>query len=301
MDKFAQLEALVAVVELESFSKAAERLGVAKSLVSRRVSALEKQIGSRLLNRTTRRLTLSESGRDFYQRARQILNDLHDAEQQASSSVAALHGVIRLAAPMSFGQKHLAPALAEFMRQNPSIEFDLDLNDREVSLVEEGFDMAVRIGQLADSSLTARRLGAIRMLTAASPDYLQKNGTPAHPSELRDHQALHYSNIPTKLAWRFQSADGQQIDAQPKLVLRANNGEALAEAASAGLGIVSTPSFILGSYCKEGRLQPILSEFERASVGLYAVYPPGRLQPRRVRLLSEFLAQRYGDNPYWDS
>jgi DNA-binding transcriptional LysR family regulator len=300
MDRFADIEALVAVIESGTFSAAGERLGVAKSVISRRVSQLEQRLGSRLLHRTTRRLSLTEAGRNFYQRAVQILADLDDAEQGVSSASTELRGTLKLAAPLSFGLAHLSSALTDFLDQHPAIEVNLDLNDRHVNLVEEGFDLAVRIGQLEDSTLVARRLGTSRMVTCASRAYLERHGEPLHPNDLQRHTGLQYSNISYKQHWQFVARDGETLQAQPQIRIRANNGEALACAAVAGMGITTGPTFILGRYLKEGKLQRILIDYRRPSLGIFAVTPPGRLVPQRVQLFIEFLSSRFGDQPYWD-
>jgi DNA-binding transcriptional LysR family regulator len=300
MDRFADIEALVAVIESGTFSAAGERLGVAKSVISRRVSQLEQRLGSRLLHRTTRRLSLTEAGRNFYQRAVQILADLDDAEQGVSSASTELRGTLKLAAPLSFGLAHLSSALTDFLDRHPAIEVNLDLNDRHVNLVEEGFDLAVRIGQLEDSTLVARRLGTSRMVTCASRAYLERHGEPLHPNDLQRHTGLQYSNISYKQHWQFVARDGETLQAQPQIRIRANNGEALACAAVAGMGITTGPTFILGRYLKEGTLQRILIDYRRPSLGIFAVTPPGRLVPQRVQLFIEFLSSRFGDQPYWD-
>ncbi len=183
MGKFADLEALVAVVEAGTFNAAGERLGVAKSMVSRRISQMESRLGSRLLHRTTRRLTLTDAGRNFYQRALQILAELDEAEQSVAAETTELRGAIKLAAPLTFGLKHLSGAITDFLDTHPAIELNLDLNDRNINLVEEGFDLAVRIGELQDSTLVARRLGISRAVTCASRAYLDRHGEPAHPDE----------------------------------------------------------------------------------------------------------------------
>lgn len=300
MDRFADIEALVAVVESGTFSAAGERLGVAKSVISRRVSQLEERLGSRLLHRTTRRLSLTDAGRNFYQRAVQILADLDDAEQGASTESTELRGTLKLAAPLSFGLAHLSSALTDFLDQHPAIEVNLDLNDRNINLVEEGFDLAVRIGELQDSTLVARRLGTSRMVACASRAYLERHGEPLHPKDLQRHTGLQYSNISYKQHWQFVTRDGKTLQAQPQIRIRANNGEALACAAAAGLGITTGPTFILGRYLKEGKLQHILMDYPRPSVGIFAVTPPGRLLPQRVQRFIEFLSSRFGDRPYWD-
>jgi len=300
MDKFADMKAFTAVVDAGSFSMAGERLGIAKSVVSRRISQLERRLGSRLLHRTTRRLALTDTGKNFYQRAVQILADLDDAEQSVTEETIELRGTLKLAAPLSFGLTHLSDAITDFLNEHPAIELNLDLNDRNINLVEEGFDMAVRIGELQDSTLVARRLGTVRIMTCASRAYLERHGEPAHPDELRQHIGLQYSNISYKQQWCYQTPAGKTIHAQPQIRIRANNGNALAAAASAGLGITRIPTFILGSYVKQGSLVTILNEYQGAAVGIYAVYPPGRLMPRRIQVFSDFLAGLYGDHPCWD-
>lgn len=294
------MEALVAVIESGTFSAASERLGVAKSVISRRVSQLEERLGSRLLHRTTRRLSLTDAGRNFYQRAVQILADLDDAEQEVSTESTELRGTLKVAVPLSFGLVHLSSALTDFLDQHPAIEVNLDLNDRNINPVEEGFDLAVRIGELQDSTLVARRLGTSRMVTCASRAYLERNGEPLHPNDLQRHTGLQYSNISYKQHWHFETRDGKTLQAQPQIRIRANNGEALACAAVAGMGITTGPTFILGRYLREGKLQRILMDYRRPSIGIFAVTPPGRLLPQRVQRFIEFLSSRFGDQPYWD-
>jgi DNA-binding transcriptional LysR family regulator len=230
----------------------------------------------------------------------QILADLDDAEQGVTAETTELRGALRLAAPLTFGLVHLAAAITDFLTEHPAIELNLDLNDRNINLVEEGFDMAVRIGELQDSTLVARRLGTMRNVTCASRAYLERYGEPAHPGELQQHIGLQYSNISYKQQWRYETPAGRTVYARPKIRIRANNGEALAVAASAGLGITTGPTFILGSYLKKGRLVTILNEYQRPPAGIHAVFPPGRLVPGRVQVFSDFLAGRYGDHPYWD-
>ncbi|HUT40536.1 MAG TPA: LysR family transcriptional regulator [Gammaproteobacteria bacterium] len=300
MDRFADIEALVAVIESGTFSAAGERLGVAKSVISRRVSQLEQRLGSRLLHRTTRRLTLTDAGRHFYQRAVQILADLEDAEQGVTAEVTDLRGALKLAAPLSFGLAHLSDALTEFLDTYPAIELNLDLNDRSINLVEEGFDLAVRIGELTDSTLIARRIGTSRTVTCASRAYLERFGEPQHPDDLQHHVGLQYSNVSYRRQWQYATPDGRMLHAQPQLRMRANNGEALACAAAAGIGITTGPTFILARYINEGKLQRILPDFEQPATGIHAVTPPGRLVPRRVQVFIEFLASRYGERPNWD-
>lgn len=300
MDRFADIEAFVAVVETGSFSAAAERLQATKSSVSRRVSGLESRLGVKLLNRTTRRLSLTDGGREFFDRAGRILADLREAEQAISDADCALRGRIRVAAPLSFGLLHLAPAINAFAVAHPEVRIELDLNDREVSLVEEGFDMAVRIGQLADSSLVARRLCRIRRIAVASPDYLARTGTPTRPEDLAGHGGLRYTNLSRQAFWSFRTADGRDLSPDVPDRLAANNGELLTQAAVDGLGITVQPTFIVHHALADGRLRQILAECETPSATMNAVFPPGRYRSRRVRVFADFLAERFGDPPYWD-
>jgi DNA-binding transcriptional LysR family regulator len=295
-----RIEALVNIVETGSFSKAADRLGIAKSVVSRRVSLLEEQLGVQLLQRTTRSQSLTTPGRQFYEHAARILAELDEAEQSIVDASAALRGSLRIAAPLSFGLLHLSAAVNDFLREHPGIEIDLDLNDREVNLVEEGFDMAVRIGELSDSTLVARRLGNVRFVTCASPDYLAQHGVPQRPQDLSTHIGLHYSNVPLKQTWSFRGDGRAPVVAIPGIRMRANNSDLLAAAAAAGLGIVVSPTFIASAFITDGRLQTVLDDYSRSPVGIYAVYRPGRLMPRRVLAFADFLAERFGDLPYWD-
>lgn len=300
MDRFADLEAFVAVVEAGGFGPAAERLGIAKSAVSRRVSALERRLGARLLNRTTRRISLTDGGRALHERARTILADLDEAEQSVAAEQQALHGRLKVAAPLSFGLLHLLTVLDDFLARHPGLQIELDLNDREVDLVEEGVDMAVRIGQLADSSLVARRLAPIRRVAVASAAYLAAHGTPEHPDDLVDHLGLRYTNIRRQDAWTFLDPRGRAVRPNVPERLRANNGEVLAAAAKDGLGIAILPTFTVHRAIEQGELVIILRDWQLADAGLHLVYPPGRFMSRRARAFSEALAQRFGERPYWD-
>ncbi len=301
MDKFADIETFVTVVDTGSFSAAAERLDVAKSAISRRVSALEARLGVKLLNRTTRRLSLTDAGRDFHARAGRILADLNEAEQAVGDTDCQLRGRIRIAAPLSFGLQHLAPAITAFAVQHPQVQLDLDLNDREVSLVEEGVDMAVRIGELADSTLIARRLCQIRRVAVASPAYLATHGEPQTPDDLTHHHGLRYTNIPRQKHWHFVGSDGRLYAPAVPDRLTANNGELLNRATIDGLGVGAPPTFVAYRELAAGTLRPILQDFTLPGVAMYAVFPPGRYQSRRVRVFADFLAEQFADPPYWDS
>ncbi len=294
MNKFEELEAFVAVVDRHGFSNAADKLGVAKSILSRRVSDLEKRLGVQLMRRTTRKQSLTDAGRHFYQRAINLLADLNDAEQMVSDAQARLSGKIKLAAPLGIGIGQLSRPISDFMQLHTDVEIAVELDDRNVDLVGEGFDLAVRVGQLQDSSLIARKLAEVHFATCASPDYLAKYGEPKHPSELSAHQVLHYSNVQVGDQW-FYYQSGKRITPRMKYRLSADNGELLARAASHGLGICAGPLFYLQEYINRGELIPILKDFPRDAAGMYAIYPPGRLVSRRVKMLSDYLLDYFRD------
>lgn len=300
MDRFEQLQTFVRVVDSGSLSAAAERLGVAKSAVSRRLTELEARLGVQLLNRTTRRINLTDSGRQYYQRCLRILADLEDSEQQISSVHTELRGTIRIAAPLSFGILHLSPVLNDFLKDHAELNLDLDLDDRLVNLMDEGVDLAIRIGRLDDSSLVARRLAPARLVLCASPDYLASHGEPSHPGELARHQGLSYSNISENQQWHFNQPDGAPFSVQVPHRMRANNGDVLLQAAIDGLGVLATTSFIAYQAIRQGLLKPILRDYQLDAVGVYAIYPAQRHLPRRVRVLIDYLVSRFGESPYWD-
>ncbi len=294
MNRFDELEAFVAVVDFRGFGSAAERLGMAKSMVSRRVSDLERRLGVQLLKRTTRRQSLTDAGREFYQRATQILADLNEAEQCVADAESEVSGRIRLAIPLGFGVAVLAAPVADFLAAHPAIEIDVDLNDREVNLIEENIDLAIRVGELEDSSLIARRLASVQIVTCASPEYLRRHGRPRHPADLADHEVLAYSNVALGRHWSFPQ-QGKPIVPRLRYRLAANNGEFLAAVASRGQGVINGPRALMQAQLDAGELEPVLGDFPRAELGMYAVYPPGRLIPRRVRVFSDALLAHFAD------
>ncbi|MCU7936828.1 MAG: LysR family transcriptional regulator [Candidatus Thiodiazotropha sp. (ex Dulcina madagascariensis)] len=300
MDRIASLESFVTVVESGQFSAAAERLGIGKSVISRRVSELEEHLGALLIQRTTRRLSLTDAGREFFPRALQLLADLAEAEQSVSTAQQALSGRIRLAAPLSFGLLHLAPALNSFMTKHPGVVLDMDFNDSQVDLIQEGVDLALRIGRLEDSTMVALPLAPVRALVCASPGYLAHHGTPQTPQDLATHQGLCYSNLPEPQRWRFTDSEGRAHTVRVPMRMQANNGDVLLEAAAVGHGVCLSPTFITYRAILEGRLVPILREFDIPSATAYAIYPTRRFIPLRVRALAEFLRDQFGDRPYWD-
>jgi DNA-binding transcriptional LysR family regulator len=294
-----EMRTFVRVVEAGSISQAAEQLGVAKSGVSRRLAELEARLGVRLLNRTTRRSSLSDAGRSYYEGAVRLLSDVAELDALVTGSEAALEGRLRLAAPLSFGLAHLSPAIEAFTRTHPEVLIDIDFSDRQVDLVAQGVDLAIRIAELRDSSLQARRICPIRLMLCASPSYLAQHGTPARPEDLARHQVLLY-DIGGGPVLRLADGRGGEraVPLNPRLV--ANNGDFLRDMAVAGHGITLTPTFIAWRELAAGTLRPVLADYWPEPLNAYAVYPQSRYLPRRARILIEFLAERFGDNPYWD-
>lgn len=301
MPRLEDMETFVRVVEAGSISGAAERLGIAKSAVSRRIADLEERLGAQLFRRTTRRLNLTDTASSFYERCVRILADVDEAEHAVSEQHGTLRGRLRVAVPLSFGLLHLGPAIDDFMRANPGVEFDLDFNDRQVDILTEGFDVALRIADLADSSLMARRLAPVRSLVCASPDYLQQHGTPQTPADLADHACLTYSNAPDPGTWMYRGADGKTAGIRVHARLQTNNGDFACQAAVAGQGIVCQPTFILYQAIEQGRLVPILTDYQWPAVNAYALYPRTRHLSHRVRAFVDFLAARFDGVPYWDA
>ena len=282
-----------AVVEHRSFSAAAEAIGLSKATVSKAISRLEAHLGQSLFHRTSRRLALTEAGKPLAEHAARIVAEARAAEEAASDAAAAPAGRIRLAAPMSFGINSVAPLLARFLTDHPQIEIDLSLSDAKVDIVAEGFDIALRIADLPDSSLRARRLCSIAAHIVAAPAYLAAHGTPMHPAQLGEHRLLGYANLPGP--WRFRGPDGAEVSVKPHGPLVANSGEALVPALLAGLGIARLPGFIVGPHLSSGGLVEILPEWNGGPIGLHLLTPPSPLRPARVKALIAFLAANLVD------
>lgn len=300
-DRFEDLRTYVAIVQTRSVAAAARRLGLAKSAVSRRLQELESRLGAQLLNRTTRTLRPTEAGQEFYNRALALLAELEEAEAAATQSTVDPAGQLRISAPMSFGALHLAPILCHYMQANPRLEVELVLDDRKVDLIGEGFDLAIRIAHLEDSNLAARRIAQIRRAACASPEYLQRHGTPKEPRDLSRHRGIAYVNSVDRNFWRFVNANTlEEQTADVVSPLRLNNGDAMREAAIAGYGVTCLPAFVIHNAVATGRLVPLLSPFEKPLINMYAVYPARRNAPAKVRTFVEFMLERFGDHPYWD-
>ena len=285
------METFVRVVEAGSITAAAERMGIAKSAVSRRISELEERLGVQLFRRTTRRLNLTDTGRSFHERCVNILADVEEAEQAVSHEHGTLRGRLRVALPLSFGLSQLGPAINAFLQAHPEVEFDLDFNDRQVDLLAEGFDLALRIGDLEDSSLIARRLASIRSCVCASPAYLRAVGTPRQPGDLAHHACLTYSLVPEPRVWRYTGADGKAGSVRVSSRLQANNGDFLHRAALEGKGIALQPLFIVQPSLDAGLLVPLLAEYQWPATSAHALYPHTRHLSQRVRAFIDFLVE----------
>lgn len=300
MDRFENMNAFVRVVESGGISAAADRMNVAKSVISRRLKELEEHLGVELFHRTTRQMNLTDSGRAFYQQSVRILDDILEAEHATSQFHGALKGSLKVAVPLSFGLMHLGPAINGFLQQHPDIEFDLDFNDGQVDLLAEGFDLAIRIANLPDSSLIARRLAPIHTVMCASPAYLERMGEPQSPQELIHHRCLVYNLISNFDNWDLYDAKEQLVRTKIVPYLKASNGEFLRDAAVSGLGIVLMPTFIVYKEIASGALVPLLTEFHAAPLTAYAIYPQTRHLSQRVRVFVDFLVKRFEGLPYWD-
>ncbi|HMA14785.1 MAG TPA: LysR family transcriptional regulator [Kiloniellaceae bacterium] len=300
MPRLDEMEVFAAVVEAGGFSAAARLLGLSKSAVSKQVGRLEDRLGVRLLNRTTRRLSLTEAGSTFHAACRRVLDEAEAAEQAVSDLAAAPRGLLKLNAPMSFGFLHLGAAIPAFHQRYPQIRVDAAMNDRFVDLVEEGYDVAIRIGALRDSSLIARRVAPSRTVLCASPDYLERRGRPRQPGDLVRHDCLIYANSANPREWTVDGAGGRQAVAVDGPLI-ANNGDVLCGAALAGMGIARLPTFIVGPHLRQGRLQVVLPDHPVPEEGIHAVYPHSRNLSAKVRVFVDFLAERFGPEPYWDA
>lgn len=295
-DRFEDLRVLDAVVTAGGIAAGAERLNIAKSAVSHRIRELEDRLGARLFNRTKRRVQLTEAGRDFHDRAVELLEGLERAEEAASSASGELKGRIRVAAPVSFTTHCLAPVMGQFLERHPAVTLSVDTNDRMVDFVSDGFDLAIRIAQLTDSALVARRLTTIRRACVASPALLERLGTPQTPQDLSRFPGLRYSNVDETYYWTF----AQGIVAPVSSRIDIANGDAVREAAIAGLGVAVLPTFIVHDAVRRGALSIILENHMKPPIAMYAVHPSKRNQTARARAFIDFLVERFAGEPVWD-
>ena len=290
---FEALAIFAKVVEMRSFAAAAGELTLSKATVSKAVSRLEERLGARLFNRTSRRLALTDAGQKLVERAARLLADGEAAESEALAQSAAPRGLVRLAAPMGFGIKAVAPLLPEFLEAYPEVSIDLHLSDAIVDLIGEGFDAGLRIARLPDSSLIARRLCAIPRFTVAAPSYLNRHDRPTHHMHLADHKCFGYAYLSTPGIWHYTNAAGEQASVRLGGQLRVNNGEAVMPALLAGLGIADLPEFILGDAIRTGKVEVILKGWKQPEGALHLVLPPGGPRPARVEALAEFLTRQF--------
>lgn len=294
------LAVFATVAELEGFSAAARRLGVSKAMVSTAIARLEQRLGVRLMQRTTRRLSLTEAGAAALPHAQRALLAARDAEEAATESSTTPRGTLRINAPMSFGVLHVAPALGAFAAAYPEVRVDLVLDDRIVDLVEGGFDLAIRIGALPDSALVAQRVGRNRNVLVAHKSYLKRAGAPAKPAALVDHAALVYSGASAPNRWNLVRG-GREETVRVRALLSANSSLALREAALQGLGIARMPLFVVGEDLAKGRLQQVLPGWELPEQGIFAITTARELQPRKTRAFIDFFRARIGQPHYWET
>jgi DNA-binding transcriptional LysR family regulator len=298
MDKLDTMKAFLMVAEEGSFSKAADKLGLSPQLVSKYVSHLEDILHIRLLNRTTRKVSMTEAGTAYYERCHQVLIDIEEMENALSDLHQNVSGILTISAPMSFGTKHLPKLLTDFQRQYPDIIIKLDLSDRKVDIIEEGIDVALRIGHLKSSSLIAKKITPINIAICASPGYLEKRGIPLTPEDLKTHIYLKYTYTDNSNLFSRLNNDEPELHFENQLI--ANNGEILANAAIHDGGIVVQPTFITGEALAEGKLKRILPGYEPEPLNLYAVYAHRKFLASKVRCFIDFVSQYYGEMPYWD-
>ena len=299
MDHFHALTAFVRVVEAGSFARAAERLDRSVSAVSRSVADLEAHLGARLLNRTTRRLSLTETGQAFHERAVQLLADLEEAEAAVGAATLEPRGTLKLTCSTTFGIRHLAPAIAAYAARHPRVRFDVELSDRVVDLVEEGFDLAVRIGAVRSQALIARRIGTTALVCCAAPSYLARRGAPSVPEDLARHACLTYAYSPDRNVWRFTDAGGTVHNVAVTGPAHSNNGAMLSALGVAGLGIHMEPDFVVAPHVRTGALVRVLEAYTPESGAINAVYPSRRHLSAKVRSFIDFIAERFAADPAW--
>lgn len=295
MDRLTEMEAFATVVDQGGFTDAAKKMGISKSAVSKHVSSLEARLGARLLNRTTRRVSPTEIGLAYYDRARRVLNDAGEADALVTSMQSAPSGLLRISVATDFGVNHLSPVLGDFLQEFPDITVNMVLNNRYVELISEGFDMAIRIGELEDSTLRARKLTETTRRMIASPEYLEKYGRPTKIDDLNDHKLLHYSNQANSAVWKLTAPSGEKRQVRTAGWLTVNDGQSLLNAAISGLGIAYLPSFLYAEAQQQGLVEEAIPELPVETQGIYAVYPPGRFTQPKVRAFIDFLVQAFAE------
>jgi DNA-binding transcriptional LysR family regulator len=300
IDVVAAMRVFTSVVEAESFAGAAEKLDLSRGMATRYVAQLEAHLGVRLLNRTTRRLSLTEAGSEYYQRATQVLAMIEEAETSAAQNASVPRGTLRVTSSVIFGAHHLGAAVSDYLKRHPQMQVELSLNERVADLVDEGFDLAIRVSAQVDPGLVARRITPIRLLACASPAYLKTHGAPQQPEDLARHNCLVYAHRIHLGGWHFK-LDGDERTIPVSGTLRSNNGNALVSAAIDGLGVVLEPSFLVYEALREGKLVRILPEWRCAEGWVFAVYPNRKFLAPKVRSFIDFLIERFGPEPYWEA
>jgi DNA-binding transcriptional LysR family regulator len=299
MDKFLEMKTFVAVVDGGSFVKASDSQGMSKPAVTRYINDLESRLGVRLLQRTTRRLSLTDEGQLFYARCKSVLMSLDEAETEIVSRSSEASGLVRISAPLTFGILHLAPLWGEFRRLHTKVALDITLSDRMVDLVEDGFDLAIRVAALPDSGLISRRIASTRLVLCASPLYLAEHGVPLHPSDLSNHDVIAYTQLSSGDEWHFDGPQGK-VSVRTHPWITTNNGDTCRSAALNNQGIVLQPSFLVGEDLKSGALVELMPQYRSVEIGIFTVYPSRRHVPPKLSKLVEFLAHKFR-NCTWTS
>jgi DNA-binding transcriptional LysR family regulator len=300
MQSLTDIAIFVKVVELSSFTAAADALEMSQPVVSKAVTRLEEKLGARLLNRTTRRLSLTEAGSELYRRSVRALEEIENAELEVARFQTEPRGALRVSAPMSFSILQLGRKLQAFLDRYPGVNLELNLDDRQIDLIEEGFDVAIRIAHLRDSSLVARKIVPCRQVLCASPAYLKKHGTPERPEDLLEHNCILYSFLSHAREWRLVDDQGETHVVPLKGFLQTNNGLVNRAACLSGVGIVMLPTFYIGDQLRSGELVPVLCKFRPVDIAIYAVYPERRNLSPKVRAFVDFLAETFGPEPSWE-
>lgn len=300
MDSLTDISVFVQVVESGSFTAAAERLSLSKSVISKYVTRLEDRLGARLLNRTTRRLSLTEVGRTFYERSERGLQELAEAELEVSRLQGEPRGTLRINAPMSFGVLHIAPVMPGFLRRYPELSVDVNFDDRKVDVIEGGFDVSVRISELGDSSLVARRLGPCRHAVVASTAYLEQHGVPRTPGDLARHNVITYQYQESAREWEFGLPGEKPVSVSVHGSIQMNNSLALREAVFNGAGIMRAPTFVVGEDIRTGKLQQVLTNYTLPELSIYAVFAQRKHLSPKIRAFIDFMSEYISDTPHWD-
>jgi DNA-binding transcriptional LysR family regulator len=298
MDQLRQMAIFARVAETGSFSVAARALGVSNSVVSKYISGLEEKLGVTLIQRNTRHLALTDIGRGYLERCLRIMSDVEEADRAASNQHAQPQGMLRVNSALSFGLRHLGPVISQYAEACSEVTVDIALDDRRVDILEEAYDLAIRVGELEDSSMIARKFASVRRVCAASPAYLSRHGTPQHASDLEDHNCLTYARGGWSEPWLVESADGPVL-MEARGNIFSNNGDLLLASAVEGAGIISMPDFIVWDSIREGRLVRILKDYTFPEVGMYAIYPPTRHLSAKIRTFVDTLVDHFSPEPYW--